>query len=93
MRPRLEVLDVSKRYPGVRALNGLHLALQPGEVRALLGKNGAGKSTLVRILSGAERPDEGTVRIDGARVAITSPARARNSGSPPCTKNSASSPN
>ncbi|BDY31052.1 Ribose import ATP-binding protein RbsA [Mycolicibacterium mageritense] len=80
MRPRLEVLDVSKRYPGVRALNGLHLALQPGEVRALLGKNGAGKSTLVRILSGAERPDEGTVRIDGARVAITSPARARELG-------------
>ena len=80
MHARLDVDGVSKRYAGVQALDSFDLSLQAGEVRALLGKNGAGKSTLVRILSGAERPDAGTTRIDGAPVAITSPSRARELG-------------
>ena len=56
---------VSKRYGGVVALDDASMSVHPGEVRALLGKNGAGKSTLIRILSGVERPDAGTVEIDG----------------------------
>ncbi|MCV7286300.1 sugar ABC transporter ATP-binding protein [Mycolicibacterium wolinskyi] len=80
MSSRLEVRGVSKRYPGVRALDGFDLSLEPGEVRALLGKNGAGKSTLVRILSGAERPDEGAIHLNGEPAVITSPRRARELG-------------
>ena len=54
-----------KRYAGVLALDRVDFAVQPGEVRALLGKNGAGKSTLIRMLTGAETPDDGSVRLDG----------------------------
>ena len=78
--PRLAVTGLSKRYPGVQALDTLDLSLRSGEVRALLGKNGAGKSTLVRILSGAEAPDSGQILIDGQAVVIDSPARARELG-------------
>lgn len=77
---RVEVVGVSKSYPGVRALVDFDLAIAPGEVRALLGKNGAGKSTLVRMLSGAEQPDSGQILIDGNAVEISSPARARQLG-------------
>jgi sugar transport system ATP-binding protein len=54
---------VTKHYPGVRALTDATVTLRPGEVRALLGRNGAGKSTLIRVLSGVERADAGTVRV------------------------------
>ena len=54
-----------KRYAGVLALDRVDFAVQPGEVRALLGKNGAGKSTLIRMLTGAETPDEGSVSLAG----------------------------
>ena len=54
-----------KRYPGVTALDHVDFAIAKGEVRALLGKNGAGKSTLIRLLTGAELPDHGTVAIAG----------------------------
>jgi sugar transport system ATP-binding protein len=57
--------DVVRRYPGVLALDHVSFEIGSGQVRALLGKNGAGKSTLIRLLSGVEQPDEGTVEIDG----------------------------
>ncbi|MCW3816411.1 sugar ABC transporter ATP-binding protein [Micromonospora sp. DR5-3] len=56
---------VVRRYPGVLALDHVDFEMHAGEVRALLGKNGAGKSTLIRLLSGVEKPDEGTVAIGG----------------------------
>lgn len=56
---------VSKRYSGVQALSRVDLSIARGEVRALLGKNGAGKSTVIRMLAGAEAPDEGTVELNG----------------------------
>ena len=72
--------NVVKTFPGVRALDGVDLTLNRGEVLALLGENGAGKSTLIKILGGAHRPDSGELRIDGQRVQINSPADAINAG-------------
>ena len=68
----VELVGVSQRYPGVRALNDVSFEVRPGEIVGLLGKNGAGKSTLIRILAGLESPVSGTVRIDGQPVAHTS---------------------
>lgn len=70
--PRLEMRGIAKRYGGVRAIRHADLTVQPGTVHALVGENGAGKSTLIKILSGAEQADEGTIAIDGAPVAIGS---------------------
>jgi len=68
--PIVEVRGVSKRFPGVKALNHVDFAVYPGEVVALIGENGAGKSTLMKILGGLHRADEGEIRIDGKTVEI-----------------------
>jgi len=54
--PVLELIDISKSYPGVQALSHVNLAVAPGEVLGLIGENGAGKSTLMRILGGVTEP-------------------------------------
>jgi inositol transport system ATP-binding protein len=64
----LEVRDVCKQFPGVKALDGVELQVRKGEVHALLGENGAGKSTLLKILSGAQRADRGVATLDGVRL-------------------------
>ena len=71
---------VAKRYGGVVALRGADLVLRPGEVHALLGENGAGKSTLVKVLTGLEQPDAGTVRLGGRAVTWRGPLEARDGG-------------
>jgi D-xylose transport system ATP-binding protein len=76
----LEVCDVEKRFGATMALDRVSLKLREGEILALLGDNGAGKSTLIKILSGVVRPDGGEIRIDGKRVDISSPHRARELG-------------
>ncbi len=67
----------TKRYPGVLALDKASFPVEPGEVRALLGKNGAGKSTLIRLLTGAEVPDSGAVSIGGVALSGSGSARAQ----------------
>lgn len=61
----LQLNDISKRYHGVQALKAIDLAVEQGEIHALLGENGAGKSTLMKILAGVEHPDTGTIHFDG----------------------------
>ena len=74
---RLELLDISKQYPGVRANDGVSLRVEPGRIHAVLGENGAGKSTLMKIIYGVTQPDAGEVRWEGRRVRIPSPEAAR----------------
>ncbi len=64
--PFLELVDISKSYPGVVALDHVDLQVSPGEVIALIGENGAGKSTLMRVLGGVVEPSGGVIRVDGA---------------------------
>ena len=75
--PRLELLGITKAYPGVVANNAVSLTVQPGEIHAVLGENGAGKSTLMKIIYGAVKIDAGSVWIDGQRVEVRNPQEAR----------------
>ena len=72
----LDAVGIAKTYAGVRALKGVSFDLRPGEVHALVGENGAGKSTLIKIITGAERPDAGTLRVAGRDVPHMDPAIA-----------------
>ncbi|MEM7305577.1 MAG: sugar ABC transporter ATP-binding protein [Planctomycetota bacterium] len=76
----LTMQGVGKRFGGVVALDGVDLSVRRGEVHALVGENGAGKSTLMKVLSGAHRPDAGTMRLDGAPYAPAGPQDARRAG-------------
>jgi simple sugar transport system ATP-binding protein len=78
--PVLEVRDVVKTYGGVRALNSVSLTLIPGEVHCLVGENGSGKSTLIKVISGVERPDSGTIEIGGRVFQQLTPNGAIRSG-------------
>jgi ribose transport system ATP-binding protein len=73
----LELRDITKSFPGVRALENVQFNLRPGEVHALVGENGAGKSTLVKILSGVYQPDRGEIWLSGALVRVLNPAHAQ----------------
>lgn len=72
----LSVNNVTKCFPGVKALTDVNFSLNKGEVHALIGENGAGKSTLMKILSGAYKKDCGTIVLDGKQVEISSPKHA-----------------
>jgi ribose transport system ATP-binding protein len=78
LEPFLELVGISKTYPGVQALSDVSLSVAPGEVIGLIGENGAGKSTLMKILGGVVTPDRGTITIDGvAYDALTVAASMR----------------
>ncbi|MFF3739508.1 ABC transporter ATP-binding protein [Streptomyces sp. NPDC002566] len=72
----VELAGITKRFPGVVANHDIHLTVRKGTVHALVGENGAGKSTLMKILYGMQKPDEGTIEIDGVQVSFSSPADA-----------------
>ena len=78
--PLLRMRDIRKSFPGVKALKGVSLTLQAGEVLALLGENGAGKSTLIKILGGAHQTDEGTIEISGQPACVATPQLSQSSG-------------
>ena len=72
----LEISNVAKSFPGVRALDNVSFTLRHGEVLTLAGENGAGKSTLLGILGGSLTPDSGSVSVDGVRRGEYSPRQA-----------------
>ena len=78
--PVVDLRDVAKQFGAVQALRGVHLALYPGEVHALVGENGAGKSTLVKMLGGIHQPDTGAILINGQETTLGSPLDARAAG-------------
>ena len=79
-RPVLSLREITKKFPGVRALSEVSLSLWPGQVTALVGENGAGKSTVVKILTGVYQPDRGSIRVEGTEVAFPTAKAAAEAG-------------
>ena len=73
MEPIIQMKEITKRFPGVVALDRINFDVRPGEVHVLLGENGAGKSTLMKVLSGAYRPDGGTIVLEGKEYSHLTP--------------------
>jgi ribose transport system ATP-binding protein len=78
--PVLEAIDISKRFGATPALTGVSIELRGGETRAIVGENGAGKSTLIKVIGGTERPDAGTLILQGKQVEWRTPHEARDNG-------------
>jgi ribose transport system ATP-binding protein len=78
--PMLEVRHITKRFPGVLALDDVSVQFCPGEVHAVVGENGAGKSTLMKIMVGAYTPDQGAIYFQGKKVSFAHPVEAQNMG-------------
>ena len=76
----VELENICKSFPGVKALDNVHFHLKAGEVMALLGENGAGKSTLMKVLSGVYNKDSGTMKIFGQEIDNMNPKRAQELG-------------
>ncbi|MEB0040861.1 MULTISPECIES: sugar ABC transporter ATP-binding protein [unclassified Pseudomonas] len=76
----LEIVNVSKGFPGVVALSNVQLRVRPGSVLALMGENGAGKSTLMKIIAGIYQPDEGEIRLRGKPISFETPLAALQAG-------------
>lgn len=76
----LEIEGITKRFPGVVALNNVSFQLRRGEIHGLVGENGAGKSTLLKVLSGVHQPNEGVIKLDGEVVTFKNPIDAQNKG-------------
>jgi len=78
--PVIEMVGISKSFPGVKANKNINFRVYPGEIHALLGENGAGKSTLMSILAGLYRPDSGIIKVKGQPVKLRSPRLALQAG-------------
>ncbi|HJS29924.1 MAG TPA: ATP-binding cassette domain-containing protein [Anaerolineales bacterium] len=73
----LTMTGIKKAFPGVQALDGVDFSLNKGEIHCLMGENGAGKSTLIKVLTGVDRPDSGTVTLEGKEILVRSPQQAQ----------------
>jgi ribose transport system ATP-binding protein len=80
LEPILRLIDVSKRYGGVRALEHASFSCAPGRIHAVLGENGAGKSTLIKMMAGVVQPDEGRIVLEGAERRFAHPQEAVSAG-------------
>jgi rhamnose transport system ATP-binding protein len=80
MTALLELSNISKSFPGVKALEDVHFSTDAGQIHALVGENGAGKSTLIKVISGVHHPDSGTIRMNGEVVRFDSPHDAQDAG-------------
>jgi ABC-type sugar transport system ATPase subunit len=80
VRPRVETVEVSKRFGGVHAVRAVSMRIAPGSVHGLVGENGAGKSTLSKLIGGVHRPDGGQLLVDGEPVTLHSPRDALGHG-------------
>ncbi|MGW0478400.1 ABC transporter ATP-binding protein [Nonomuraea sp. NPDC003214] len=78
--PAVQLEGITKRFPGVVANHDICITVQPGTVHAIVGENGAGKSTLMKILYGMQKPDEGTIKVNGREVAFRTPSDAIDAG-------------
>lgn len=78
--PFLELKNITKEFPGVKALSGVSLDVRPGEVHALVGENGAGKSTLIKVMTGYHQRNDGEMLVDGNSVNFTHPHQAIEAG-------------
>jgi len=78
--PLIQMTEVGKAYGAIRALSGINLQVNAGEVTCVLGDNGAGKSTLIKIMSGLHSHTEGTLKVDGTEVKFGSPREALDHG-------------
>lgn len=76
----LRLENISKSFPGVKALDGVNLNLKKGEIHALIGENGAGKSTLMKVLAGIYQPDQGTIVLENTPVVFANPRQAMDAG-------------
>ena len=74
--PLLKLTNLSRRFPGVLALDNVDFDVRLGEVHALVGENGAGKSTLINVLAGVIQPTLGTIELDGEQIVLPDPASA-----------------
>jgi monosaccharide-transporting ATPase len=83
---------ISKSFPGVQALENVDFTLRKGEIHALVGENGAGKSTLIKVMTGAERQDKGSIRLEDRETVIRSPRKLRSWASQLCIRKSTSAP-
>jgi len=73
----LELKNITKIFPGVKALDNVQFNLKPGEIHALMGENGAGKSTFIKIITGVHMPEEGEIFVNGEKVVFTNPNEAK----------------
>ncbi|MBJ3816831.1 autoinducer 2 ABC transporter ATP-binding protein LsrA [Shimwellia pseudoproteus] len=80
MQPLVEARQIHKQFSGVTVLKGIHFALLPGQVHAVMGGNGAGKSTLMKIIAGVESPDAGELLLNGKRFTRLNPGQAHRAG-------------
>lgn len=76
----LELRGITKRFPGVTALDNVHFKLKPGEIHALMGENGAGKSTFIKVITGVHAPDEGEMFLNGEKIEFVNPNEAQDKG-------------